>query len=597
MKGVKKIISFISIFCVLINSVNFLAFAVSEGNEVSANEFLKMSGELVETYDTPFFIPESNTVVEFEDSNRIIVKTQTNDTLPDDQGAIDKVEGWNSIHILQYSSEDEVQNALDFYLTQPYVKYAEKDHYVQIIPESTEEKYVLREPLSWGNDVVGTTKVNECLLNSNMYLPEIKVAVIDTGLDIDHPYFTEDRILEGYNAYMQNNNVSGNAIHGTHVTGIIYNNTLSNVKIKMFKLTSNNYIAIGSPVSLIATTLYSIVDEGFDVVNISASLDIESYYIDEALENLYRNNISVIVSAGNDTEGEGQNADDDYLASKECVISVSAIDENLTPALKSKNGEGSTNYGKTVDIAAPGENITSLMSGKGYLVMSGTSMAAPFVTAAVAIIKSIKPNITSKEVLDLIKSSATVPSDWNDLYGAGILNVENMASNYFSVSPKISFDDNRRINITASSSTSVIYYTTDGSTPIVGESAVYTEPLNPSNINTVNAITYEKGKLPSSVSIFKVKWTENHTILYKGRYKLKMPSKIVKFTNSNEEVISFDGERITGNTIGEARLTLYLESGQTVTCNVTVEFADWQIIHKIFYKLFGVLLWCFEFNC
>ena len=160
--------------------------------------------------------------------------------------------------------------------------------------------------------------------------------------------------------------------------------------------------------------------------------------------------------------------------------------------LKSKNGEGSTNFGETVDIAAPGENINSLNVWGGYIEYSGTSMAAPFVTSAVAIIKSINPDITSEEVLGLIKSSATVPSEWNNLYGAGILNVEKMVSDYFSISPKISFDENQKINITVPSSTSVVYYTTDGSTPIIGESAIYTEPFNPSNINTVKAIAREK---------------------------------------------------------------------------------------------------------
>lgn len=66
---------------------------------------------------------------------------------------------------------------------------------------------------------------------------------------------------------------------------------------------------------------------------------------------------------------------------------------------------------------------------------------------------------------------------------------------------------------------------------------------------------------------------------------------IEKYTCSNDEIASFDGNRIKGESIGKATITIFYESGQRVTYNVTVDFAPFQWFHEIIYKLFGVLLW------
>lgn len=592
MKCFIKLTSLFVVISIVIGSFSVYSFASNDENPLSSNEFLEMAGKLVSDYDIPFYLPDSTEEIVFEESNRLIVKTVTNENLTDDRNAIAKVEGWNSMHILQYASEQDAKEALEFFSNQALVEYVEEDQYIEFFPGSNTNGIYSEEPKSWGNSVVKSDAINEALLRSNIELSEVIVGVFDTGINVKHDYFSNSgRVEEGYNVFDQNTNATDSHGHGSHVAGIILNNTLSNVKVKMYKLNSNSFITNTTAASLFATAIISAVDDGVDVINMSLSLNFTSNYIDDALDYAYNNNVPVVVSAGNDYNGEGYSVDSAYLASKTTVIAVSAIDENLNPMRKSKNGKVSTNYGECVDIAAPGEDINSVNFLLGFMEMSGTSMAAPFVTAAVATLKSVKPNISCEEVIELVKTKATVPSDWNPLYGAGILNVENMFSDMFSASPEIAFDSNFNVKITSISNNATIYYTTDNTDPIIGESNIYTAPIDISNAIKIKAIAYEEGKIPSAISTLNIKWSENVDIRYKGREPVKSTYDIVKYTCSNEEIVSFDGKQIKGESIGKATVTIFYESGQRVTYKVTVDFAPFQWFHEIIYKLFGVLLW------
>lgn len=592
MKRFTKFISLFVIICIVIGSFSAYSFALNGENSLSSNEFLEMAGKLVSDYDTPFYLPESTEEVVFEESNRLIVKTVTNEILTDDRNAIAKVEGWNSMHILQYASEQDTKEALEFFSNQAFVEYVEEDQYIEFFPCSNNENVYSEEPLSWGNSVVKSDSVNEAILKSNIELSEVVVGVFDTGINVNHDYFSgSGRVEEGYNVFDQNTNTTDSQGHGSHIAGIILNNTLSNVKVKMYKLNSVLFISNTTAASLFATAIISAVDDGIDVINMSLSLNVRSEYIDDAFDYAYVNDVPIVVAAGNDEDGEGKNADNAYLASKETVLAVAAIDESLTPMLKSKNGEGSTNYGTCIDIAAPGEDINSVNFLLGFMEMSGTSMAAPFVTAAVATLKSVKPNISCEEAIELVKTKATVPSDWNPLYGVGILNVENMLSDMFSASPEIAFDSNFNVKITSISNNATIYYTTDNTDPIIGESNIYTAPIDISNAIKIKAIAYEEGKIPSAIATLNINWSKNIDIRYMGRKNINSSYNIEKYICSNDEVVSFDGKQIKGCGIGEASVTIFYETGQRVTYYVTVDFAPFQWFHEIIYKLFGVLLW------
>ena len=368
--------------------------------------------------------------------------------------------------------------------------------------------------------------------------------------------------------------------HGTHVAGIVVDNTAENVKVSAYKTINSRG---GGYYSVTCTAIDLAVEKDVDVINMSLGWEnTEDCYsmFEESLQKAYNNNISVVVSAGNDSF----NASNKCPASNNNVITVSATDENNEPASFS-------NYGDCVDVAAPGFSINSTMPENKQATKNGTSMASPFVAAAAAFIKSVNQNYTPDQIKTIIKETDFTPENWNKEYGIGILNLGNVVSRLSVSTPVLSFNPNNDVVITTSSSDAVVYYTTDGSNPVVGVSKIYDGPINTSSTVKIKAVAYEQGKAPSDIASLNIKWSKNIDIRYKGRKNINSSYEIVKYTCSNEEIVSFDDKQIKGESIGEASVTIFYETGQMVTCKVTVDFAPFQWFHEIIYKLFGVLLW------
>lgn len=216
---------------------------------------------------------------------------------------------------------------------------------------------------------------------------EIIVAVIDTGVDSDHPFLKSRLIKKGYNAYGQNSKWEDDNGHGTHVSGIIVDNTPSNVKILPIKVLGED----GSGSSLaVKLGIEKAVKLGADVINMSLGCicDHVDCPIEAATKAAIKKGVTVVVAAGNDCADTK-----DY-----CPASVKKC---ITVAAAQSDGHGVSefsNYGSAVDITAPGANILSCELGGGYVEMSGTSMASPFVAAAVAMVLTNKPSLTPEEV-------------------------------------------------------------------------------------------------------------------------------------------------------------------------------------------------------
>lgn len=523
-------------------------------------------------------------------TNRLLVSTNSNEDLLQNYGAVAKIEGYNNWHIFQYKSYEEATQAYESFSQLSEVNYVEFDQLMSSADTTIEPlSNASLTSLSWGAKRVKSITAREALETSNIIFDNVVVAVIDYGVDITHSFFgygtDYSRIERGTD---NNDNVdSSEKGHGTHVAGIIIDNTLSNVKVKPY-----NYFMRGilSSTVTLATVIHSAIEDDVNIINLSLGDDcdvteLESQAVSEEITKAVENNIPVIVAAGND----GDNASKYSIANAPDAITVAAICEDDSP-------RQSSNYGECVDIAAPGDEIYSTLpsdiNNNNYGYKSGTSMAAPFVTAAVAMLRSLEPDLTVAEIKEKLITCVDIPKGWNKFYGSGIVDFEKLIKGYRLPTPTINLcKEGATINCTTPGVS--IYYTTDGTTPVIGESAVYnSELINTKNIKYIKAVAYKEGELPSYMITKSMKFTvDDVKVIYKSITELPYTpdSKIVKCYSRHPDIatVNYSGD-ITGVSVGETQIFVYFENNQVGTYNVKVEYDWWQWIIRI---LFWGFLW------
>ncbi|MCI8661640.1 MAG: S8 family serine peptidase [Lachnospiraceae bacterium] len=259
------------------------------------------------------------------------------------------------------------------------------------------------------------------------------VAVIDTGVDINHPelkdaiWVNEDEIpgdgidndgngyiddVNGWNFFNNSNQVyvGEEDDHGTHAAGTI---AAARKSMGVAGIADNKYVkimplkalgtefGIGEEAAVIAAIQYAEAN-GASICNLSFGTEI--YY--PRLEQVMRESKMLFISAaGNgDRNGNGLNADTnpDYPASFKLDNSISVanlmFDGNLAK---------SSNYSANIiDIAAPGTYIVSTTTGDTYGFMTGTSMAAPMVTGVAAFLYSYRTDIGLQDVKIILMNSS-----------------------------------------------------------------------------------------------------------------------------------------------------------------------------------------------
>lgn len=260
----------------------------------------------------------------------------------------------------------------------------------------------------------------------------VYVAVIDTGFDIDHPdlegQFVKDKTCDVTNNYKSlfKENSLDYAQHGTHVAGIINAKTNNSIgvagiasisesnstryfdKCKLMGVKVSNQYKQMMTADVINGIGYAITN-GADIINLSLGSYSDNGMF-PVINAAHQAGVTVIAAAGNN-----DTSDPFYPASYKNVISVAAVDEDMTKAKYS-------NYGENVDVAAPGTNIYSTYP-NGYEWASGTSMAAPYVTGVVALMKQVDTTLTPDQIEAKLKEYATHLEDNNTECGAGVVSL------------------------------------------------------------------------------------------------------------------------------------------------------------------------------
>lgn len=207
----------------------------------------------------------------------------------------------------------------------------------------------------------------------------IKVAVIDTAVDLNHP----DIKIEGGWDFVKNvplSKLTPIQGHGTHVCGIIgaRDNGFGIIGVapecSLYSLVALDDTGSGSYNTIIRALDWCISNK-MDVINMSigGGSDTPEFY--QAIRRVYDANIPMICAGGNGSWDTGYL---DFPGTYNETISVAAVNENFTRASFSS-------IGPNIDVAAPGVNILSCTPNNTYSIYSGTSMASPFVTGLVAI--------------------------------------------------------------------------------------------------------------------------------------------------------------------------------------------------------------------
>jgi serine protease AprX len=259
----------------------------------------------------------------------------------------------------------------------------------------------------------------------------IGVAIVDSGISTDADFTTNPKPL----SFATNSNSTTDIYgHGTHVAGIVAGNgndskgkfkgiapgaTLYSVKIADGDgMAYESDVVAGLQWVYTNKTTYNI-----RVVNLSLNTTSEQSYnvspLDAAVEILWFNGVVVVASSGNKGAGGEYNTANASPANDPFIITVGAVDEKGTSSLKDDTYAPYSAYGTTMDgylkpnIVAPGSNIFSVLSRNSswgtlypdrldstgqYIRLSGTSMSAPMVAGAAALLLQDEPNLTPDQV-------------------------------------------------------------------------------------------------------------------------------------------------------------------------------------------------------
>lgn len=251
----------------------------------------------------------------------------------------------------------------------------------------------------------------------------VKVGVIDTGIDLKHPDLAAN-VKGGVNLVNPTSAPQDDNGHGSHVAGIIgaVNNGRGVVGVaggvSLYAIKVLNQNGTGTLTTLIKGIEWGI-RHNMHILNISVSGgQTVPVVMRDAIHRAVRNGIVVVASAGNHGDSQGKGDTVQMPGRLPNTIAVAALDRNNQRAPFSSTGP-------SVDIAAPGVNILSTFKDGRYASLSGTSMAAPHVSGAAAILKRRYPKVTPLQVKQILQKHAIdlPPKGVDRLTGAGLVQV------------------------------------------------------------------------------------------------------------------------------------------------------------------------------
>lgn len=254
----------------------------------------------------------------------------------------------------------------------------------------------------------------------------IKVAIMDTGIDLNHPDL-QNNIKGQVNTINPTQSADDDNGHGTHVAGTV----------AAIRNNGIGVIGVGPDISLYAVKVLNKKGSGFlsdliegldwcisnkiQVVNMSLGSSGDNQSFHDAIIRAHDAGIVEVAAAGNNGKTTGLV---DYPARYPETIAVSAVGQNTGGSLYFASFSSS---GQRVDLAAPGVNINSTYNTGYYALLSGTSMATPHVTGVVVLVIGVKGQMLPDTMKVYLKSSTHteyIPGLTSYQQGAGLVRAD-----------------------------------------------------------------------------------------------------------------------------------------------------------------------------
>ncbi len=281
-----------------------------------------------------------------------------------------------------------------------------------------------RTRMTWGLDAIGSER------RPDLTGEAVKVAVLDTGLDLAHPDFAGLPAAQS-KSFVGTSSAQDGHGHGTHCCGTVAGpaqpafgpryGVAPGVDLLVGKVLADDGFGM---MSQIIDGITWALNEGAQVISMSlGSPRSEGSAFSRVYEMVFRRLLSEgvlpICAAGNESDRPGLIAPVGNPAACPGAMSVAAVDRRMNPGDFSC---GQVDQIGLLDIAGPGVSVHSAWTGGGYRRISGTSMATPHVSGVAALHLQADPGLTGDDLRALMKMQATPLGQARD-YGAGLVQV------------------------------------------------------------------------------------------------------------------------------------------------------------------------------
>ncbi len=280
-------------------------------------------------------------------------------------------------------------------LRDPEVAFAEPNWILTLNRTPNDEYYGQQ----WGLRQIGAERTWDLTTGR-----PVVVAMLDTGISRTHPDLA-DRLIAGYDFANEDSDPSDDNGHGTFTAGIVAargNNGLGvagvswEARLMPVKILDQDG---RGPVSASVQGLRYAVENGANVINVSAGVPVPSQTMEAAIAYAIGRGVTVVAAAGN-----GRDEVPQYPAAYPNVIAVSA-------STRTDDIADFSSYGAHVWLAAPGRDIVSTFFARDaeadtYAQQNGTSFSAPFVAGTVALMLSQRGDLSPRTVREILKATA-----------------------------------------------------------------------------------------------------------------------------------------------------------------------------------------------